>query len=185
MARQGDHADENAPLLGNNHIVPDSETSPNAGDDGLIEILPSKRVQWHVSATATFMVTAIQFGQTLVVPAMQQITEGNICYARYPDHKLRHFKPADPRCKGPDVQGELAILTSWIAVLDLILRKPASLIFETTSCSSLTMMQLHLCKSPSASCPIDIVASMCYSQHSSEPGPTSLPLSSYVRICSL
>lgn len=124
MSRPDHEIGENAPLLGNNPATPDSEASTLGEDDELIEILPSKRVQWHVSATATFIVTAIQFGQTLVIPAMQQITEDNICYARYPDHKLGQFKPADPRCKGPDVTGELAILTSWIGVLDLILRKP-------------------------------------------------------------
>ena len=102
------------------------EASPLLPTDIPPEVVPGKSFRIKFQILAVMVLVTIDFCQYLLEPAMQAVMEDLICREQYPDHFLRQpHSPSvlDLRCKAPKVQKELAMIRSWSAAADMLVRK--------------------------------------------------------------
>lgn len=133
MARRSSESDgpESRRLLGNHgqliesqdHVVDiANEAQPLLDTDLPMEFVPDKWFQRRVMTAASALLAIIIVSQAISVPALQEIMEDVICRDIYPDHPLKAFEIIDKRCKDPAVQNTLAMVKSWSASCELLVR---------------------------------------------------------------
>ena len=102
------HASESSPLL-------------RPAEVPSVVAAPDRSRQHLVVAMCTVFLFIVEVSVFITEPPTQQIMEDIICRDRYPDHVLR--APArDPRCKNTDVQQTLAMVRSWSASAEMLVR---------------------------------------------------------------
>ncbi len=99
---------EGTPLLHNTDLPPD--------------VAPDKKFRRLVVAMCTVLLFIVEVSVFIMAPPTQQIMEDIICRDRYPDHLLRMPSVEDDRCKNTDVQQTLAMVRSWSASGEMLIR---------------------------------------------------------------
>ncbi|OHE99738.1 Sir2 family protein [Colletotrichum orchidophilum] len=96
---------------------PEEET-PLLSHDLPSTVAPSKSYQLRVIVLAVTFILIVEVGAWLQVPPAYQLMEKIICHQRYPDHIIS--SEDDDICKGPDVQGDLAMIRGWQNSFDCV-----------------------------------------------------------------
>lgn len=96
---------------------PEEET-PLLSHDLPPTVAPSRRYQLKVIGLAMTFILIVEVGAYLQIPPSYQLMEEIICRQRYPDHIIS--AEDDDVCKGPDVQGQLAMIKGWQNSFDCV-----------------------------------------------------------------
>ncbi|KXH42552.1 ATP synthase F0 [Colletotrichum nymphaeae SA-01] len=96
---------------------PEEET-PLLSHDLPPTVAPSRRYQLKVIGLAMTFILIVEVGAYLQIPPSYHLMEEIICRQRYPDHTIS--AEDDDVCKGPDVQGQLAMIKAWQNSFDCV-----------------------------------------------------------------
>ncbi|KAK1506480.1 [Colletotrichum costaricense] len=96
---------------------PEEET-PLLSHDLPPTVAPSRRYQLKVIGLAMTFILIVEVGAYLQIPPSYQLMEEIICRQRYPDHIIS--AEDDDVCKGPGVQGQLAMIKGWQNSFDCV-----------------------------------------------------------------
>lgn len=96
---------------------PEEET-PLLSHDLPPRVAPSRRYQLKVIGLAMTFILIVEVGAYLQIPPSYQLMEEIICRQRHPDRIIS--AEDDDVCKGPDVQGQLAMIKGWQNSFDCV-----------------------------------------------------------------
>lgn len=147
MAR--DSSTERQPLLGHDaatHNEPPPATNGATGAESLPSRPAFPRAQFIQALVIGILILVISDVAVATGDlALNAFYESSLCHRRYPDQgdalgdQLR-----DPRCKGEDVQGDLAVLKGWMnmwtVVPALLVAMPMGLVAERFGPQTVLMM---------------------------------------------